>query len=144
MKIFYKDKFDYDLVANLKMITVIENCNNEYILKMMSHVLNAQYFWNHRILQRDFEYGVWDIHSPNQLKNLAQDFNTTTNLIIDKLDLNDLLNYKTIKGVEYSNSINDVLYHVLNHSNYHRGQVIKELKTLGGELPDTNFISFKS
>jgi uncharacterized damage-inducible protein DinB len=143
MKTFYKDKFEYDLAANLQLIKVIETCNNEYVLKMMSHILNAQYFWNNRILKREFEYGVWSIHQATDLKKLAEEFNQTTNLIIEQYDLNDYLSYQNTKGVAYKNTINDVLYHVLNHSNYHRGQVITELKALGGDLPDTNFISFK-
>ncbi len=143
MKIFYKDKFEYDLAANLQLIKVIETCSNEYILKMMSHILNAQYFWNNRILKREFEHEVWSLHEATDLKKLAEEFNQTTNLIIEQYDLNDYLSYQNTKGVAYKNRINDVLYHVLNHSNYHRGQVITELKALGGDLPDTNFISFK-
>ena len=143
MKAFYNDKFAYDLAANLKLIAVIDTTNNEYVLKMMSHILNAQYFWNHRILNRNFIYGVWDLHNSKDLKNLANEFYQSTLYIIDNYDLEDMLSYKTTKGIEYTNSINDVLYHVLNHSNYHRGQVITALKLLDADLPDTNFISFK-
>ena len=143
MKTFYKDKYEYDLAANIQLIEVIETCSNEYVLKMMSHILNAQYFWNHRILKKDFEYGVWDIHEATDLKKLAEEFNQTTILIIEQYDLNDYLKYQTINGVTYKNTIDNVLYHVLNHSSYHRGQVITELKAIGGDLPDTNFISYK-
>jgi uncharacterized damage-inducible protein DinB len=143
MKKFYTEKWAYDLNANLKLIAVIEQLNNEYVLKMMSHILNAQYFWTHRILRRELEYGVWDVHEPNQLKALAIAFNQTNKEVLEQFDLDDELIYKTIEGEKLSSSINDVIYHVLNHSNYHRGQIVKELKALGSELPDTNYISFK-
>jgi uncharacterized damage-inducible protein DinB len=37
----------------------------------------------------------------------------------------------------------DVLYHILNHSNYHRGQIAKDLRDHGLEVPSYNFITFK-
>jgi uncharacterized damage-inducible protein DinB len=144
MKKFYTEKWAYDLEVNLKLIAVIEQVNNDFVLKVMSHILNSQYFWNHRILKREFEHGVWDVHEPNQLKALAIAFNKTSKEVLEQFDLDDDLIYKTMEGSELRSSITDVIYHVLNHSNYHRGQVVKELKSLGGEIPDTNYIFFKS
>ena len=40
----------------------------------------------------------------------------------------------------------DILYHILNHSTYHRAQIareLRELRELGITPPSFNFISFK-
>ena len=36
----------------------------------------------------------------------------------------------------------DLMYHVINHSSYHRGQVITLLRQLGHEPPATDFREF--
>ena len=50
---------------------------------------------------------------------------------------------KNLYCVPYSKSIIDILYHILNHSNYHRAQIIMDLKQNNLAYPSLNFITFK-
>lgn len=45
--------------------------------------------------------------------------------------LNGTLTYKNMKGDEFTNRIEDMLFHVVNHGSFHRGQIITLLRQLG-------------
>ncbi|MCF8317339.1 MAG: hypothetical protein K9I02_01220 [Haliscomenobacter sp.] len=54
-----------------------------------------------------------------------------------------IINYSNSKGQLFSNSIQDMLFHIINHSTYHRGQVATEFKRQGLEPLVTDYIFFK-
>jgi uncharacterized damage-inducible protein DinB len=41
------------------------------------------------------------------------------------------IDYKTIEGKPYSNTVEEMLYHVVNHGTFHRGQIITILRANG-------------
>jgi uncharacterized damage-inducible protein DinB len=47
--------------------------------------------------------------------------------------LNSALTYKNMSGKEFTQPIDELVYHVVNHAAYHRGQVVTMLRTLGHE-----------
>lgn len=53
------------------------------------------------------------------------------------------LTYKNIAGDEFRNNVSDIIQHVMNHSTYHRGQIITMLRQLGiTNLFSTDYIAF--
>jgi uncharacterized damage-inducible protein DinB len=62
---------------------------------------------------------------------------------LEKVDELEKVNYHSEEGVQLEKEVVDVLYHILNHSNYHRGQIAKDLRDHGLEVPSYNFITFK-
>jgi uncharacterized damage-inducible protein DinB len=61
----------------------------------------------------------------------------------DEEKLSTLLAYKNVKGEEFSNTIADILMHVVNHSTYHRGQIITMLRQTGHQsLFATDYIVY--
>jgi uncharacterized damage-inducible protein DinB len=52
------------------------------------------------------------------------------------------LNYKDIKGVPHSLPLYQQLQHRINHSTYHRGQVVTFLRQLGAKPQGTDLIHF--
>ena len=63
--------------------------------------------------------------------------------IIDSGILNDNLNYQDSQGTDYENIVRDILFHVINHSNYHRAQIVSNLKEAGLHPGKTDFIYYK-
>jgi len=62
----------------------------------------------------------------------------------DKKDLEKELSYKSVKGEPFTNRISHVIQHVVNHSTFHRGQIITMLRNAGvTELFPTDFIAFE-
>ena len=54
--------------------------------------------------------------------------------------LDDKVEYRNSKGEPWSNSVADILTHVLFHSAYHRGQIALQMRASGIEPASTDFI----
>src|SRR5690606_13785015 len=67
----------------------------------------------------------------------------STLLILETLDLNAKFHYKTTTGIAFNDTIRDTLFHVINHSTYHRGQIAMEFSQHGLEPLATDFIFYK-
>ena len=57
--------------------------------------------------------------------------------------LSESFTYKNIEGKTFSNSRWESVHHCMNHSTYHRGQIVTMLRQHGIiKIPSTDFISF--
>lgn len=56
--------------------------------------------------------------------------------------LDEFLSIKPTTGGEYRHSFREMLRHVIDHSSYHRGQIITLLRQLGVKPPNTGMIVF--
>lgn len=51
--------------------------------------------------------------------------------------------YKNLKGMLFSNEVWKTVHHVMNHSTYHRGQIVTMLRQLGvTQIPQSDYIAF--
>ena len=146
MKDFYKDKFKYDFDINQKIIqNLIENEEklNDRILTLISHILNAHHIWNARMLNTQIVHKVWDVHSCDKMLSMIAENYQNSIQAIDNFDLSESVDYVTMIQEPFTNSRQDILYHILNHSNYHRAQINTELKNLGLSSTITDYIFYK-
>lgn len=144
MKAFFKELFDYNYHVNQKLTDVFNasaDKTSEKAVKLFSHILNAQRVWNNRIDPRDPAFGVWDLHAIPDFRTIDQVNYEHTLHILDQLDLNGIVNYN-IRGTAYSKRIPELLFHVINHSTYHRGQIATEFKQNGLEPVATDYILY--
>ena len=56
--------------------------------------------------------------------------------------LSSTVRYRNSKGDEYTNSVLDILTHVVIHGAYHRGQVARVIGRAGGQTPNTDYIAY--
>lgn len=146
MKHFFAGLFEYSHHCNQKIADVfISNPDNisEKALKLFNHILNAHQIWNNRIDAIDKPFGVWDMHNPEDLKAIDKRNYEQSLLILDKYELSENFGYTNTKGQAFDNSIQDILFHVINHSSHHRAQIATELKQQGIEAPATDYIFYK-
>ena len=54
--------------------------------------------------------------------------------------LSENISYKNSKGEPWSNTVEDILTHVLLHSAYHRGQIASQTRAAGETPAYTDFI----
>jgi uncharacterized damage-inducible protein DinB len=146
MKPFFKELFEYSHHYNQKLWSIlIENpektCGKA--VKLYNHILNAHQIWNYRIEPKQAVVGVWDLRPIQECKDIDKSNYENSLLILDKFDLNETINYTTSKGQRFSNSIRDTLFHAINHSTYHRGQIATEFKQNGLDPLVTDFIFYK-
>jgi uncharacterized damage-inducible protein DinB len=146
MKTFFKDKFNYNYISNQKVIEAIEGNPQSFsnrLQTLISHTFNAHTIWNNRILKNNNNQGVWDLFLLKDLHLLNKQNYQVSLKILEECNLDTTINYVNSSGVKYSNKTEDILYHIINHSTYHRGQIITELKENGVVPVVTDYIFFK-
>jgi len=143
---FFKDLFQYNHHFNQRLATIFHDQQlrtSGKSVKLFNHVLNAHQVWISRIRKDQNIFGVWDIHPVADLKQIDHTNLINSIQILDESDLGHSINYTTSRGDAYSNSVKDILFHIINHSTYHRGQIAMEFRQQGIEPLVTDYIFFK-
>ncbi|MEZ5008403.1 MAG: DinB family protein [Chitinophagales bacterium] len=145
MNTYFKEIFEYQHHFNLKLLDqMIDNEGKVPVksIQLFSHLLNAHQIWNSRIL--NFErFDVFQIHPLEECETIERKNYRDTLKILKEFDLSKKVIYNTSKGEEFSNTIQDILFHVSNHTAHHRGQIIAQLKHKGITPLVTDFIFYK-
>ncbi|WP_215222675.1 DinB family protein [Echinicola shivajiensis] len=146
MKQFFKELFEYSHYSNQKLSDIFidkPDKTSEKAVKLFNHLLNAHQIWNNRIKPEQPTFDVWELHDTKDLKSIDK-INLEHSLqILDKFDLNENFIYKNTKGQIFDNSIQNICFHIINHSTYHRGQIATEFRLHGLEPLVTDYILYK-
>lgn len=139
------DLFEYTYHFNIEMIKVISE-NRELVddktINLINHTLNAQQIWNARILgEKTFE--VWQINPFESLVETNQKNFLKSIDIINNFDVDTKIEYQNSRGTKFENTIFEMLFHAVNHSTYHRGQINSLLKQKGITPVLTDYIFYK-
>lgn len=146
MQDFFLELFDYNHAMNRQMIaefTRIQTGIPEKAISLMSHILNAHHIWNARIMQEPTLYGVWELQAIDQLGYISEDNHLNSEGIIRNHPFEKSIDYNTSKGEPFSNTVRDILFHVINHSNYHRAQINLLFRENGLTPVITDYIFYK-
>lgn len=146
MKNFFQDLFEYNHHSNTEVMRLILDKEERYSEKasvLLSHTLNAHHIWNSRIIEEPPKHSVWQVHSLKKAFVLDRDNFETSKAILEVGALQKKINYVNSKGVAFQNKIQDILFHIINHSTYHRGQLASELKEQGFTPISTDYIFYK-
>lgn len=85
----------------------------------------------------------WDLLPLSYFERfLFENYNETIQ-ILEHQALDQKINYHDSDGVPMEKETMDILYHLLNHSNYHRAQMAVKSKEWGFKIPSSNFIVFR-
>ena len=128
---------------------MIEECNKMEAVPersglLFSHILNAHHIWNARILAKPILYEVWqshpvkdwgDIHYENQRNS----FEITRNAV----DFEKRIDYENTEGRLFTNTLQDMLFHIVNHSTHHRGQIASDFRNNGIEPISMDYAFYK-
>ena len=118
------------------------------IRKTLYHLWDAQFIWLARL--NGESPNTWPSHSfkgnlDEAIGGLQQN-SLALATYIELLDENEYqreVEFKSIDGTSYFNSVEEIITHVINHSTYHRGQLITLLRTVGFTAVDsTDFIRY--
>src|SRR5690606_5921335 len=125
MKSFFKELFEYNHHYNQRLATEIQASEEKLpkrCVEIFNHILNAHHIWNCRINGLKPLYNVWGINPINLFETIDRDNFSASLEIIENADFGAVVNYLTSQGHPFSNTVGDILFHVINHSTYHRGQ----------------------
>lgn len=109
-----------------------------------SHILNAHHIWNSRIVGKPHEYKVWQMHEMDDwadihYENQRSSFEITSNAA----DFEKRIDYENTEGRLFTNTLQDVLFHIINHSTHHRGQIAMDFRKNGIEPIPLDYIHYK-
>jgi uncharacterized damage-inducible protein DinB len=146
MKGFLQQLFDYNFYCNKK---IIEQCSGldqvpDNCIRLFSHILNAHHIWNQRIQGRPTEFGVWDLHDVKRWEDIHYENQRTSFEIVSNTDtFDDRVEYTNSAGKNFSNKLEDILFHIINHSTHHRGQIMMELRNAGMVPEPLDYVHYK-
>lgn len=119
---------------------------DERLEELLSHLVSAQKIWLNRVLERDIHVSPWDKYSVQ--KCISQSTTITAEWInllesLKEKDFEKRIDYANTKGEKFSNTVKDIVIHVINHSTYHRAQIAQKVKVLGEKPATTDYIVYQ-
>ncbi|RWX00395.1 DinB family protein [Flavobacterium cerinum] len=146
MKEFFKELFEYTFHFNEIVVNSLQKIDGtipEKAVQLINHTINAQEIWNARINEKPYRIDVWGIRPLDTLKEINEINYQNSLKIIDTFDFENKVTYTNTQGKAFSNTVRDMLFHTVNHSTYHRGQIATYCK-LENIIPEvTDYIFYK-
>ena len=135
--------------ANQRILEALKNLEgeNNQVINLFSHIIMAEQVWLTRLKGLESStLPIWADVSLETCENLANKNNEIFNEFISGLSnsaLNQMVSYRNSKGIEFTNSVRDILTHVALHGQYHRGQINQLLRVNKFEPVNVDFITFR-
>ena len=146
MNVFFNQLFHYNFYCNKKLIETCLALDKvpRKSVELFSHILNAHHMWNARIMQKQADYAIFQVHDLKDwgdihYENQRNSFEITTNAV----DFEKRIDYENTEGRLYISNLQDILFHIINHSAHHRGQVSVDFRQNGIEPIPFDYINYK-
>jgi uncharacterized damage-inducible protein DinB len=142
---YLRRQFAYDEWANKEVLNAIRAAGgaSQRSVQLMSHILAAELVWLERLKQQPQSVPVWPEPNLAQCEEQAAKLGKQWLEFLDLItagDVSQTISYENSKGEQWTNTIVDVLTHVIMHSAYHRGQIASHMRANGQTPAYTDFI----
>ena len=138
-----------DAASRVAEADFIRDLKNSFasVRDTLTHIVWAEWIW----LQRWKGVSPTLVFSPSDFPNVASLRERLHTVVVERSAfLKDLpaerllrpMEYRNIKGAVWSYPLWQQLYHVVNHSTYHRGQVATMLRQLGATPAATDLLVY--
>lgn len=148
MKNYFLRLLGYDKYANREILTTMRGINNpEKAVLLMGHLLAAQQRWLKRCKgENDADVIIFPKTETTPFEEVMAINNREWVEFLNSLsdaDFNNTISYATSGGAPFTNTITEILTHMINHGTHHRAQIGQYLKQAGLEtLPVTDYIFY--
>jgi uncharacterized damage-inducible protein DinB len=136
MKKYFLDLFEYNNWANDKVIIRLQEIANEFNdsnpTNILSHIISSQDQWLEKVKGKStYNIYLWEEYSIQEIEILSS--NSTKGWLKFLTKFNEAkfqlpCKYIGLNGENKENLYKDIFQNVINHSNYHRGQINHILK----------------
>ena len=146
MKRYFLKLYQYNAWANKRVLNTLirQAVHDEKILSLMGHIVAAQFLWLHRIKGLPPpDAKLWGTYELAQLADMAEKAGSEWLTFVETTDdFNREMTYRNYTGDPYTNNVEMVMIHLVNHSSYHRAQIAMLLRQKGLEPINTDFITY--
>lgn len=146
MKSYFIKLYAYNAWANIRVLDCLkkQSIEDKKILSLLGHYLAAQYLWLHRIKGLPPpDYKLWGDYTYAELERMSAGAGSLWLEFIEKNDnFNRELAYTNYVGDRYTNNVETIMIHLVNHCSYHRAQIALLLRQQGFEPVNTDFITY--
>jgi uncharacterized damage-inducible protein DinB len=143
VRLLWEHTFD----ADARLLAAIEATEGDVpdVLREYTHLIAAEETWLARIEQRPPRTAVWPDVSLADVRALRTQTEAGYRAYLAGLrdeNLSAAVPYANSAGQSFTNTVADILLHVLLHSQYHRGKVNLLLRQAGHTPAASDFIAF--
>ncbi|MCK6617319.1 MAG: hypothetical protein L6Q51_06720 [Cyclobacteriaceae bacterium] len=146
MKPYFLKLYQYNEWANNRVVNALKSqqVTDSKILEIMGHVVAAQLLWLHRVKHWPAPaVKLWGAYSLEEISSMSESAcKQWLQYVAEHDTFNEELSYLNYKGEPYTNNIETIMIHLVNHSSYHRGQVALLMRQKGYEPVNTDFITY--
>jgi uncharacterized damage-inducible protein DinB len=159
MKELLKSYTKYNIWANERICKVLEKLGPALLDKELTssfktiretvyHIWDAETLWYKRLMGKSLSEWPSESFKGNFAEFQTEFLGGSGKFFLyvlnkDKKQLERELTYKNVEGKKFTHKIANIIQHVVNHSTFHRGQIITMLRSLSiTELPPTDYIAF--
>ncbi|WP_276389185.1 DinB family protein [Eudoraea chungangensis] len=146
MKVFFNQLFDYNFYCNKSLIEKCSELNAipERSETLFSHILNAHHIWNARILNQTPIYDVWQKHDIKSWEDIHYDNQRNSfEIVTNATDFDKRIDYESTDGRSYTNTLGEMLFHIINHSTHHRAQMSIDFRSNEIDPISLDYIFYK-
>lgn len=146
MKAFFQEILEYSHYCNQRLAAAFseqQGSASKKAIMLFSHLLNAHHIWNNRVVGTVSLYGVWDLQPVHKMKWMDDDNFRGTLFILENYSLDRTIYYQNSQGHGFNNKVRDILFHIINHSTYHRAQIAADFRENAIEPIITDYIFYK-
>jgi len=146
MKEYFLKLYQYNAWASNRVLNCLQRqqVTDEKILSLMGHIVAAQFLWLHRIQGLPPpDVKLWGSYTLAQLADMVEEAGKKWLQFVESQDtFNRELSYTNYVGEPYTNNVEMIMIHLVNHSSYHRAQIAMLLRQKGLEPINTDFITY--
>ena len=151
--------FEYNAWAKARLVEVVETIPHEQYMKdfgsshggihgTIFHIMGAEAIWLRR-WKGESPASFWKAEEFPTFDALKQRWDMVEHemlgfchMLKSDEDIHRTIVYRDLKGNDYSQPLNQLMQHLVNHSTYHRGQVTTMLRLVDVKPPNTDLITY--
>lgn len=142
---YFKRAIDHDAWANREICRSFASIGTppDKAVSLFAHIIGAEWTWLARLEHDVKKPVVWPSITLTECRKELGELHDAWAVFFETVDeaaLSKEVAYTNSKGEPYTNTVADVLTHLVTHSSYHRGQIATLLRQNGHEPPYTDFI----
>ncbi len=118
------------------------------IRKTLLHMYDAETIWYNRLIGISLtkwpseKFKGTNEEAIELMLGASKNFAEFVGVLADE-NLNLFCDFRSLEGKEYSMKVYDLIQHFVNHSTFHRGQMITMLRNLDiDDIPSTDYITY--